>query len=127
MDIAIDFDGTVVKHKYPDIGEDIGAEPVLNELVQNGHNLILNTMRSGKHLISAISWFNLRKIPLYGHNAHPTQHTWTESPKVYANMYIDDMALGIPLVQPLDPNDRPYVDWVKVRIMLVELGHLQPK
>lgn len=30
--IAVDFDGTVVTHAYPHIGNDIGAVPVLREL-----------------------------------------------------------------------------------------------
>ena len=46
MDICIDFDGTCVKHEFPEIGEDIGAAPVLKELIANGHRLILFTMRS---------------------------------------------------------------------------------
>ena len=44
--IVLDFDGTVVKHRYPAVGEDIGAVPVLRKLVQNGHDLLLSTMRS---------------------------------------------------------------------------------
>ena len=30
--IAVDFDGTVVTHAYPEIGDDAGAVPVLKEL-----------------------------------------------------------------------------------------------
>ena len=37
MIIGIDFDGTCVKHAFPSIGDDIGAVPVLKELVDNGH------------------------------------------------------------------------------------------
>ena len=44
--IVLDFDGTVVKHRYPAVGEDIGAVPVLQRVVKNGHQLLLNTMRS---------------------------------------------------------------------------------
>ena len=44
--VVLDFDGTVVKHRYPAVGEDIGAVPVLRKLVQNGHDLLLSTMRS---------------------------------------------------------------------------------
>jgi hypothetical protein len=44
--IGIDFDGTVVTHDFPKIGKDIGAVPVLRKLVDNGHKLILFTMRS---------------------------------------------------------------------------------
>lgn len=44
--IVHDFDGTVVKHRYPAVEEDIGALPVLRKLVANGHHILLNTMRS---------------------------------------------------------------------------------
>lgn len=46
MDICIDFDGTCVMHEFPEVGQDIGAVPVLKKLVEAGHNLILFTMRS---------------------------------------------------------------------------------
>jgi hypothetical protein len=42
-------------------------------------------------------------------NENPEQDTWTTSRKVYANCYVDDTAVGCPLVQPLDA--RAYVDW----------------
>ena len=48
MIVAVDFDGTCVKHKYPLMGEDIGAVPVLKALVAANHLLILYTMRTGK-------------------------------------------------------------------------------
>ena len=34
--INIDFDGTCVSHEFPEIGRDIGAVPVLRELVETG-------------------------------------------------------------------------------------------
>ena len=52
--IAVDFDGTVVTHAYPEIGDDAGAVPVLKELTDNGCRLILYTMRHGKLLDDAI-------------------------------------------------------------------------
>lgn len=113
MYIAIDFDGTVVTHEYPRIGKDIGAVPVLKQLVADGHKLILNTMRCGKELEEAVQWFKERDIPLFGINENPTQKRWTSSPKVYANIYIDDAAIGVPLVKynsDLAPH-RPYVCW----------------
>ncbi|QOR59495.1 polynucleotide kinase [uncultured phage cr85_1] len=58
MIIAVDFDGTCVKHRYPMVGEDVdGAVSVLKELVRKGHKIILYTMRSGDTLDDAISWF----------------------------------------------------------------------
>lgn len=116
--VAVDFDGTVVTHDYPVIGDDIGAVPVLKELVAAGHNLILWTMRSGDALEEAVGWFRLRDIPLWGINENPTQSSWTISPKAYAHYYIDDAGISCPLIYPSD-GGRPYVDWVRVRQLLV--------
>ena len=74
MDIVIDFDGTCVTHAFPAVGLDIGAEPILKKILDNGHNLILFTMRSdlpsptyrnqgkmlppGNYLKDAIDWFD---------------------------------------------------------------------
>ena len=135
MYILIDFDGTCVKHQFPGIGEDIGAIPVLEDLIKNGHNLILFTMRCnhdkmttgntpgiemimGDFLTEAIEWFKLNNLPLYGIQTHPTQSSWTTSPKAYGHMMIDDSALGCPLIYPEE--GKPYVDWIAVRKMLVE-------
>lgn len=99
MTIAVDFDGTCVKHRYPMVGEDVdGAVSVLKELVRKGHKIILYTMRSGDTLDDAISWFIDNDIELWGINRNPEQYGWSSSPKVFANLYIDDAALGIPLV-----------------------------
>ena len=95
--IAIDFDGTVVTHAYPEIGEDAGAAPVLKELTDNGCRLILYSMRHGKLLDRAVEWFRVRGIPLYAVNENPSQKRWTSSPKIHADLYIDDCNLGCPL------------------------------
>ena len=111
MYIAVDFDGTCVTHEYPRVGKDIGAVPVLKKLVDSGHHIILNTMRSGKELVDAVQWFADNDIPLYGANENPTQKEWTLSPKVYAHLYIDDAALGCPLKFDRAVSSRPFVDW----------------
>lgn len=121
--VAIDFDGTVVTHEYPYTGDDLGAEGVLKELVANNNRLILYTMRSGKLLDKAKRWFEERNIPLWAVNQNPEQREWTESPKVYAHLYIDDSNLGCPL-KIVDSCPRPAVDWVKVREQLVKDGWL---
>ncbi|NET30655.1 MAG: hypothetical protein F6K19_01455 [Cyanothece sp. SIO1E1] len=135
MYIAIDFDGTCVAHEFPKVGKDIGAVPVLKELVDAGHKLILFTMRSdienpsskdyqieekgGQYLTEAINWFKENDIPLYGIQTNPTQSSWTKSPKAYAQIYIDDAALGCPLIYS---KERPYVDWGKVSDHLAARG-----
>ena len=123
LDIAIDFDGTCVTHEYPYMGRDIGAAPVLRELAERGHNLILFTMRSGNLEKDAVQWFKENGIPLYAVNSNPTQKKWTKSPKVHADLYIDDRTLGVPLIYS-ETASHPYVDWVKVREWLVKEGFL---
>ena len=122
MYIAVDFDGTCVTHDYPRIGKEIGAVKVLKRLVEAGHKLILNTMRSGKELQDAIHWFNKNEIELYGVNENPAQKRWTTSPKVYAHMYIDDAAFGCPLRNVPDFSDRPFVDWDSIYRQLIRMG-----
>ena len=127
MDILVDFDSTCVLHKNPGVGQDIkGAQDVLLELVANGHNLILFTMRSNRNgdtgLQDAVSWFRERGIKLYGIQKHPTQEEWTDSPKAYGHLIIDDTGLGIPLIDNEFISERPFVDWKRVREMLVEKG-----
>lgn len=140
MIIAIDFDGTCVTHAFPYIGHDIGAESVLRRLVnQEKHQLILWTMRScnlteasaGSKFINtlddAVKWFRRKDIPLHGVNCNPHQASWSSSPKVYAQLYIDDAALGIPLKSDANLSDRPFVDWVKTEQLLVKMKLLTPE
>ncbi|MBR0362458.1 MAG: hypothetical protein IIX38_01540 [Alistipes sp.] len=120
--IAVDFDGTCVEHNYPAIGMDVeGAVDVLRELNKHGHRIILNTMRSGQRLEAAVRWFRDRKIELWAVNRNPEQEQWTSSPKVYADIYIDDSALGCPLIF-LEGVRRPVVNWSKVRQLLESDG-----
>ena len=121
--IAIDFDGTVVTHAYPEIGEDAGAAPVLKELTDNGCRLILYSMRHGKLLDRAVEWFRVRDIPLYAVNDNPTQHAWSSSPKVHADLYIDDSALGCP-IRFMEGVSRAVADWQEIRRQLVRDGYL---
>lgn len=114
--IGLDFDGTVVSHEYPNIGKYIGAEAVLLKLRDKGCLFVLNTMRSGYELKQAVEWFKSRDIPLYGINENPDQKSWTSSPKVYAHLYIDDAALGAPLIY--EKNKKPYIDWEKVNTFI---------
>ena len=119
--VCIDFDGTVVTHMFPYVGDDVpGAEEWLRKLVEE-HNvgIILDTMRSGKHLIDAVRWFEDKEIPLMGVGTHPTQSTWTTSPKAYGEYSIDDRNVGTPLLYD-SVSGRMMVDWEKVGPMLVE-------
>lgn len=113
--IAVDFDGTCVEHEYPSVGMDVeGAAETLRALNNKGHRLILFTMRSGEKLEKAIKWFKDRDIELWAVNENPEQKQWTESPKVFADVYIDDAALGCPIMF-IDGVRRPVINWRKVR------------
>lgn len=145
MIIAVDFDGTCVTHDFPRVGKEIGAPRVLRKLVENGHQLVLWTMRSDRasgtvnksitdadytiypnysnYLTQAVEWFKKHNIPLYGIQSNPTQREWTDSPKAYAHLYIDDSALGIPLIYK-DEESRPYVDWKEVEKLLIATRYI---
>jgi hypothetical protein len=135
MTINIDFDGTVSTHDFPRVGKDIGAQKVLKKLVEKGHQLILFTMRDdtpdsmdeyyqikpgNRYLTDAINWFKDNNIPLYGIQSNPTQLMWTTSPKSYAELLIDDTALGCPLKYDLSISNRPFVDWIEVEKLLIK-------
>lgn len=117
MVLCVDFDGTCVTHDYPRVGKDIGAVPVLKRLVKEGHQLILWTMRSGKELNDAIKWFEENGIELYGIQENPNQKSWTSSPKAYAQLYIDDAALGAPLLMDSSVSNREFINWKAVEQM----------
>lgn len=123
MVIAIDFDGTCVTHAFPNVGKEIGAVDVIRALVNKGHKIILFTMRDLEYLTPAVAWFEKNDIPLYGINDNPGAK-WSTSRKVYADMYIDDMALGIPLKMDYNKSNRPFVDWTGVESLLKKKGIL---
>nr|WP_319509360.1 HAD hydrolase family protein [uncultured Draconibacterium sp.] len=100
MVIAVDFDGTIVKHKYPAIGKEIPYAIETLKLIQSkGHKIILWTYRSGKELDKAVDF--CKKKGLFFHainnNFEGEEFDNTYSRKIYADIYIDDRnILGIP-------------------------------
>jgi hydroxymethylpyrimidine pyrophosphatase-like HAD family hydrolase len=115
MIIAVDFDGTLVRHDFPRIGAEApNAFKVLRKLQEGGHKLILLTMRSEKYLQDAVDFCMERGVRFWAVNSNPEQGSWTSSPKVYAQLYIDDMALGVPLSDGV-------VDWAEVDILLKDI------
>lgn len=118
--IAVDFDGTIVEHVYPEIGEEAPtAIQTLLALQAVGAKIMLFTMRSdgqksGDQLSAAVDWCYKKGITFDVVNSDPEQ-PWSTSPKLYAHVYVDDAALGCPLVYfPPEQNRRPVVDWKKV-------------
>ena len=125
MIIAVDFDGTIVEHRFPALGPPVpGAIETLHDLHERGDRLILYTMRDGPYLDEAVDYLSAHDVTLWGVNGSPEPPDWSDSPKLYANAYIDDNAVGVPLVYPRDAP--AYVDWPRVRRMLDLDGHGDP-
>lgn len=119
MIIAIDFDGTIVEHAYPEIGPPVPqALDWMKWFQLAGVKLVLWTMRSEGHLEAALQYLRDNGVEVWSANHNPEQ-TWTTSPKCYADAYIDDMAVGCPLVHPRG-GGRPYVDWNVAGPMVAE-------
>ncbi len=129
--VAIDFDQTLARGPFPECGEPVPmAFEYLRILQQRGARLILYTMRSdGRNypdhgranpLATAVAFCKTHGVEFWAHNCNPEQADWTGSPKVYADLYIDDAAFGVPMTQP-DDGGRPYVNWAKVGPAAVKL------
>ena len=100
MVIAVDFDGTIVEHRYPEIGEERPfATEVLRMLIADRHKVILYTMRNGKLLEDAVNWCAERGVELYAVNSDEPNDFVADrnhnfSPKVNADYFIDDRNIG---------------------------------
>jgi hypothetical protein len=97
LKIAVDFDGTIVEHAYPDIGKPmLFAFETLRELQKNGCRLILWTYRTGKELNEAIEFCRQNGIEFYAVNkSYPEEIIETnEYRKIDADIFIDDKNLG---------------------------------
>lgn len=98
MVIAVDFDGTIVEHKYPKIGKtQLFAFETLKQLQKQKHKLILWTYRAGKELEEAVNFCKENGIEFYAVNANYPEEKLDEakiSRKIYADIYIDDRNIG---------------------------------
>ena len=69
MVIAVDFDGTIVEHRYPSIGKELPfAIETLLKLKEEGHRLILWTVREGELLDEAVEFCRKRGLEFYAIN-----------------------------------------------------------
>ena len=98
MTIAVDFDGTIVHHRYPAIGKPIPfALETLKQLSADGHRLILWTVREGKLLEDAVEYCRQNGLEFYAVNSEYPDSGWTNnwaSRKLRADVYIDDRNFG---------------------------------
>lgn len=95
MIIAVDFDGTIVEHRYPDIGrEKPFAIETLKKLANEQHRLILWTVRKGKLLQEAVDFCRTRGLDFYAVNRNFPEENEPEERKLRADLWIDDRNLG---------------------------------
>lgn len=99
MTIAVDFDGTIVEHRYPEIGPEIPfATETLRMLIRDQHNLILWTVREGQLLQDAVDWCRERGVEFYAVNRdYPEEEKEKNnhfSRKLKVDMWIDDRNVG---------------------------------
>lgn len=98
MVIAIDFDGTIVEHEYPQIGRERPfATATIRKLIEERHQIILWTVRSGELLQEAVDWCKERGIEFYAVNkSYPEEEIGKDATfnKVNAEIFIDDRNLG---------------------------------
>ena len=95
---AVDFDGTLCKNSWPDIGKPNRVLiPALLELRANGDKLILWTCRTGDLLVEAVSWCKEQGLEFDAVNENLPEiigQFGTESRKVFADVYVDDKVIS---------------------------------
>ena len=99
MTIAIDFDGTIVEDRSPEIGEERPfAIDTLKMLIHDRHKLILWTVREGETLEDAVEWCRQRGVEFYAINRDYPEETLDNnqhfSRKIKADIWIDDRNIG---------------------------------
>ncbi len=99
MTIAVDFDGTIVQDRYPEIGSEYPfAIQTLKMLLEEGHQLILWTVREGKTQEEAVEWCRQRGVEFYAVNKdfpeEDVEKNTSYSRKLKADVFIDDRNVG---------------------------------
>lgn len=97
LTLAIDFDGTIVEHRFPEIGRIRPfAFETLKAFQEKNHRLILWTHRSGRQLKEAVEFCRLHGLEFYAVNQNYPEEKWSEniSRKILADYYIDDRTPG---------------------------------
>ncbi|MCF0184010.1 MAG: hypothetical protein HUK01_06720 [Bacteroidaceae bacterium] len=100
MTIAVDFDGTIVRHAFPDIGKPVPfAIRTLLQLQEEGHRLILWSVREGKLLEDAVAYCREQGLEFYAVNQNypeekPREASSQACRKLSVDMFIDDRNVG---------------------------------
>ena len=101
MVIAVDFDGTIVEHKYPAIGRELPfATSTLKKLLEDGHQLILWSVREGELLQEAVDWCESKGLRFHSVNEYldedggGRENNPNYARKLKVDCFIDDRNIG---------------------------------
>lgn len=97
MIIAVDFDGTIVEHRYPAIGKELPfALETIKALQKKQHQIILWSFRVGNELNEAVEFCKKRGVEFYAVNKSYPEEQFDEtiSRKINADLFIDDRNIG---------------------------------
>ena len=120
--IACDFDGTIVKHEYPAIGEEIpGAIDTLKYMKEkHGCALILWTVRDVGHGVEeAVEWCRERGLEWDAVNENVEPIEGLAQHKVLAKVYIDDRGMGT--IMRNGDSDLDEDTWSSIKLHLKKL------
>ena len=99
--LAIDFDGTIATDSFPEVGtlrED--ADVIIRKLYEDGHDIIINTCRTGKYEGLAEYFLVDNNIPYHFINSNLPRVIDTykqDCRKISADFYIDNRNIcGLP-------------------------------
>jgi hypothetical protein len=134
MKIYLDFDGTVVEHYFPKIGaENPNALNVISRLQAAGHEIILNTYRADidqKHVQEALDFMHSLDVLV-----HPIEKFLPQKLEPWSfdliqakesnQLYIDDIAKGIPMRRNIALEFGMMVDWIELENRLEEAGFFE--
>ena len=130
MKIYLDFDGTVVEHAYPQIGNlNPGSFETMQKLQSAGHELILNTYRTDLKdgsFNNAIKFLNFNKkfkikpiLKRTRSKINPPDWNLEDFIKKQT-IFIDDISKGIPLIKNIALEFGKMVDWAELDKQFVE-------
>lgn len=100
---SIDYDGTIVKNAFPEVGEPVdGAFETLKAMKEAGWKLILSTCREDEkkraYLTEAVEFCKSHGVEFDGVNTTPMDLEFRDESslrrKPFAHVYIDDRNLG---------------------------------
>lgn len=150
LTVHLDFDGTVVEHRFPALGaENRGWGGVVKKLQDAGHEVVLNTYRADvmqeqyalKQLVTEAKPDYMQQAEAFlAHNGHCMASQITSNPKkvqpvawplmqeyarLHGLLFLDDQALGM-LLRPCKFGGGTMVDWPAVDEQLERLGFYAP-